>query len=842
MDKSGFFEKWLESIDISPNIVYSRFIKDKPGTYIDFPYDIPEPIKTALEDLGIQRLYSHQHAAWSQIKKGRNIVISTGTSSGKSLCYMLPIFDSILSTTTSRSLLVFPTKALTNDQMGNFSRILERLQCNENFSALSRDLINVYDGDTPGDRRKNSRTTTRILFTNPDMLHVGILPHHTLWDEVIKSLRYIVIDEIHLYRGVFGSHLANIIRRLKRICHFYGSYPQFILTSATIANPREHAEKLIEEEVELIDHDGSPHGTKNFVLYNPPVVNAELGIRRGLIHETLNLCQDLIESNIQTITFARSRREVELIIRNLLDKNEIRKSSIRGYRSGYLPKDRREIESGLKSGNIKMVVATNALELGVDIGGMDAIIMVGYPGTIASVKQQSGRAGRRLGHSLAVLVASSIPLDQYLVMHPEFLFDRSPENALIDPDNLLLLLQHLRCAAFELPFKKNEPFGKVNRELLEGLLGYLEESGVLYLKGEKFFWLADQYPASQISIRSASNETINIHVMSEGESKSIGQIDYQSALWMVHPGAVYMHDGSSYLVESLDLDKKQALIQPFDLDYYTLPQIHSEISLIELTESKEFKGGSKNYGEILVSEQVIGYKRIRWNTQEILGIEPIDYLPSIELRTTGYWMTLSDDTVDQLRIKGLWLSDPNEYGKEWSRIRQEVRGRDHYMCQSCGLPESTQEHHVHHKIPFRQFSDPSIANRLDNLVTLCANCHTRAEMLLRIRSGLSGLCYAFSNIAPLFLMCDINDLGSSADPQCKFTENKPSIVIYDQIPGGIGLSRKIFERHDRILEAVNELITRCSCSNGCPSCVGPSGPLSESGKNETIALINCLRK
>ncbi len=842
MDKNEFFDIWPQSKHIAPNISYQHLIQGVKGEFSAFPDDLPGEIKSALIEHGINQLYSHQIDAWKMIKEGKNLVISTGTSSGKSLCYILPILDSLISNPNSTALLLFPTKALTNDQSENIQHFLGSIKTLGNGSVPKSEILSIYDGDTPGDKRIDARTKARVLFTNPDMLHLGILPHHTLWKSFIHSLRFVIIDEIHLYRGVFGSHLANIIRRLKRICHFYDAYPQFILTSATIANPAEHAGRLTEEEINLIGKDGSPHGSKHFILYNPPLTNPELGIRRGVVHETSNLCQDFIDADIQTITFSRSRREVELILRNLLERNEEKRSQIKGYRSGYLPKDRRAIESGLRSGEVRMVVATNALELGIDIGGMDAIIMVGYPGTIAAMKQQSGRAGRRLENSLAMMVASANPLDQFLITHPDYIFDRSTESALIDPNNLLILLQHIRCATFELPFKKGDNFGSLKKDMLDGLLKFLEESQVLFTQNDKYFWMADKYPASEISIRSASNYTINLHVVEEGEAHSIGQIDYQSALWMVHPGAVYMHEGQSYLVKELDLNAKEASLSSFDLDYYTLPQIRSEISLIELNDSKSIKGGQKNFGELLVSEQVVGYKRIRWMSQEILGIESIDYLPSVELRTTGYWFSLDDDTVDRLRELKLWLSDPNEYGTEWSKIRRHVRERDKFTCQACGAFETTLEHHVHHKIPFKQFTDSRIANQLDNLVTLCSSCHMRAEMLYRIRSSLSGLRYAFSNIAPLFLMCDSNDLGSTSDPQCNFANGKPTIILYDNVPGGIGLSKSMFDNHAKILASVYELITSCQCTNGCPSCVGPSGKLSESGKKETLALIDCLIK
>jgi DEAD/DEAH box helicase domain-containing protein len=841
-DLNDFFSWWENSEQISPNITSIRDIDPSEGGFSPFPTDLPSEMIKVLLKQGITSLYSHQADSYRLITQGENVVVTTGTSSGKTLCYNLPVIKRMMCEKSSTAIYIFPTKALAHDQQKNLQDLISELNQNDpvtspNFTSAK---VAVYDGDTSSSSRISVRKQARILITNPDMIHIGILPHHTLWKEFFAGLDYIVVDEIHLYRGVFGSHVANIIRRLRRIAHFYGKDPQFILTSATISNASQHAERLIECSVKSIDHDGSPHGRKHFLLYNPPVINLDLGIRRSVIFECTALGLDLYQNDIQTIIFSRSRREVEVILRNLLESVPKSGNRIRGYRAGYLAKDRREIEDGLRSGIIRLTVSTNALELGIDIGGMDAIILVGYPGSIASVRQQAGRAGRRKGSSLALFLATGSPLDQYLVNHPDYLFERSPEQALIDPDNTLILLEHIKCSAFELAFRIGEPYGDLTAEKTLEFLEFLKEEGVLYSGGDRYFWMADKYPASQISLRNASPSQITLRTSNKEQFTTIGIIDYSSALWMVHKDAIYLHEGQQFRVESLNLEAGEAILKLGDFDYYTVPQLETNISLINTHNSTQTAVGQKSYGDLLVSQKVTGYKKIRWDTQENLGVEPILDLPIMELQTTGYWFQLGSDSVDTLRNMGFWSSDTNQYGKDWEKIRDSVRRRDSYTCQSCGKVESSQEFHVHHRIPFRQFQEREAANRLDNLVTLCPICHMKAEAVIRIRSGLSGCRYVLANLAPLFLMCDVRDLGSTVDPQCKFCDGQPAVIFYDQVPGGIGLSKSLFENHIQILNSARDLVNDCSCKDGCPACVGAAGSLAEGGKLETLALLDCL--
>ncbi|MCE1255317.1 MAG: DEAD/DEAH box helicase, partial [Anaerolineae bacterium] len=511
----------------------------------------------ALRQFNISRLYSHQYQSFITAKESQNFIITTGTASGKSLCYNLPVLDNLLNYPWSTALFLFPTKALSQDQVKNVNLLINQL------NQLGADLPEavIYDGDTPMHRRSQIRKNARILISNPDMLHLGILPHHTNWDTFFKNLSFVVIDEAHYYRGIFGSHVCNLIRRLKRITAFYSGNPHFILTSATISNPESFAEKLIETPVKLISDDGSPRGARHFVVYNPPFIEPRLGIRRSAYVDTLHLARDLMDAGLQSIIFARSRPAVEKLVYDLRNSLNISREKIRGYRSGYLASERREIEQGLKNGDVQIVVATNALELGIDIGEMKAAILVGYPGSIASLKQQSGRAGRKANASIAIMVATAGAIDQYLARHPEYL-NNPPEHALIDPDNLIILLHHLRCAAFELPFAKEAEFGSLSKDMLGQLLDILSSAGDLSRGEQKYFWTSNSYPADSVSLRSASPEIITLHSIEDNRMRPIGEIDPHSAYWMTHPQAIYLHDGLMYRVDNLDLKEKMAYLSP----------------------------------------------------------------------------------------------------------------------------------------------------------------------------------------------------------------------------------------------------------------------------------------
>jgi DEAD/DEAH box helicase domain-containing protein len=875
MTLHSLFSRWRSDPDTAPNIHTWRTTPPRPAQICPFPADFPAELAGALRSRGISSLYSHQAEAWTYARCGENVALATGTASGKTLGYNLPVLAKLLENAEARALYLFPTKALTQDQLSALGNLLSAI------SQTSAIAPAIYDGDTPQSQRSTLRKNSRIIFTNPDMLHTGILPHHTNWADFLSNLRFVVIDEMHSYRGVFGSHVANVIRRLKRVADYYGSQPQFILTSATIGNPAELAERLIEAPVTLVEEDGSGRGERHFVIFNPPVVDEALGLRKNSIQESVRLAQDLLRNNLQSVVFARSRRSVEILLKYLQESGSARTDEIRGYRSGYLPRQRREIEKGLRDGSVKMVVATNALELGIDIGGLGAALLVGYPGTIASTIQQAGRAGRGDDPAIAILVATANPLDQFLAHHPEYFFARSPEQALINPDHLLILLNHLRCAMFELPFHKGEIFGG---QPVEDYLDFLVSNQESHLSKDQYFWMADAYPAAGVSLRSASPTNILLRSDQGGESTTIGEIDLESAPWMVHPHAVYLHEGQQYFVQDLNFERNSATLIPVALDYYTEPLRETDVSLIHLLDDKATPIATKAYGELQVTTQVKGFRKRMWLSGDNIGEESLD-LPPAELQTTGYWIAISEETVSKLAKEGLWTNAPNDYGPEWPKIRERIRARDGYRCQVCGLLESgayqrgddmspernlagtkparqpgddvspernlagtkpARQHDVHHKIPFRQFRDETgrilreRANRPDNLITLCPECHKKAEQNVRMRSGLAGLSTVLGQLAPLFLMCDAGDLGVHSDPQAAFADGLPSVVLFDQVPAGIGFSQKLFEIHDELMKRALELVIECPCEDGCPSCVGPAGENGVGGKQETVAILKEL--
>jgi DEAD/DEAH box helicase domain-containing protein len=829
---NSLLSHWRAEPTIGGNVVEWHTLPPRPAQTSPTPGNLHPSLKLALELRGFETLYSHQAAVWKQAAGGKHVTLVTGTASGKTLAYNLPVLDRLIRIPEGRALYLFPTKALAQDQKNELEQINHHLPDGQKVPAAT------YDGDTTQAARPKVRQNGRVIISNPDMLHTGILPHHTKWAEFFANLQYVVIDEMHIYRGVFGSHVANVLRRLRRVTQFYGASPQFILTSATIANPRELAGKLIESRVELVDQDGSPRGPKHFLIYNPPVVNQELGIRRSVLQESVRLADDLLAYNIQTILFGRSRRAIEVML-NYLRQGVDDPDQVRGYRSGYLPRQRREIEAGLRSGEVRAVVATPALELGIDIGGMDAAVLAGYPGTISGTWQQAGRAGRAVETSLAVLATSANPLDQFLARHPEFFFGSSPEQALINPDNLLILLGHIRCAAFELPFHVGEGFGDVPGEQVDDFLHLLEEVNEVHESKGKYFWMADDYPAQSISLRSASPNTVILHAETAEGWKMIGEVDFASADWMVHPEAVYMHEGRNYLVSELDLVQNLAYLRPAEVDYYTQPRRDSEVSLVETFSQESVTGGQKTYGELNIVSQVTGYHKIEWNTHQRLGVGNLD-MPENEFQTTGYWLTLGEKIVQQLRESNKWNSDPNRYGPNWEIKRDAARQRDGYECQHCGKPEAGRSHDVHHKIPFRAFESYMQANHLENLITLCPACHHRAEAVVRVRTGLSGLAFALAHIAPLFLMCAPHDLGVHADAQSKLAEGQPVVVLYEQVPAGVGFSERLFELHDEIMLRTYQLVRDCECQDGCPSCVGPGGEQGAGSKAETLAILELM--
>ena len=732
-------------------VIPAREAKTRP-----FPDFLDERLKPMLARKGIYSLYSHQAHSLEVTAEGKNVVVVTPTASGKTMCYNLPVLSEILKNPDARALYLFPTKALSADQVSELYEMIE---------ASGVDIKTyTYDGDTPAAARKAVRQAGHIVVTNPDMLHSGILPHHTKWVKLFENLRFVVIDEIHTYRGVFGSNLANVLRRLMRLCEFYGSHPQFILCSATIANPRELAETLIGAPVTLIDDNGAPMGERHFVFYNPPVVNRQLGIRQGVIPVTRAISGMLLKNGIQAITFARSRLTVEVLTRYLKDmaRDPLGNAGrVRGYRGGYLPTERRAIERGLRAGEVDAVVSTNALELGIDIGALDACVLCGYPGTIASAWQQAGRAGRRKSASIVFFIASSAAIDQYIVNHPDYFLRKSPENALLNPDNLYILLSHFKCAAFELPFKENDGFG--NAPGSEELLSYLEEEGILHEADGAYHWSAEDFPASEISLRSASTENFMIiDITDPAHHRVIGEMDRFTVPMLLHENAIYMHEGCQYQVEKLDFDACKAFIRSVDTGYYTDSDLNINLSLLDVEKEENHpRGGVTALGEIKVTCLVTMFKKIRFDTHETLGFGHVR-LPETDMHTTAMWWTLPPDLVNR-------------------------------------------------------FSSDTLKN------------------------GMLGVANLLRIVCPLNLMCAPGDIAVVYQVKSPIT-GQPTIIIYDNCPGGIGLAQKAYGMRDLLLQRALQVAADCGCEHGCPSCVGPVGEVGEDGKQTAMQLLKELTK
>jgi DEAD/DEAH box helicase domain-containing protein len=615
------------------------------AAYAPFPAGIDPRLRAAFEARGVQQLYTHQAEAFDLVARGEQVVVTTPTASGKTLCYNLPVLDRILKNPATRALYLFPTKALAQDQMAELHELVGAI------GDLSGEEIGVhtYDGDTPQDARRTIRTRAHIVLSNPDMVHSGILPHHPRWAKLFENLQFIIIDELHAYRGVFGSHLANVLRRLQRICRHYGSNPQFICSSATIANPAELAERLAERPFALVGKSGAPRGEKFFVFVNPPVVNRELGIRRSYVAESRRVAGEFLRRNLQVIVFAQSRLTTEILTTYLKEDFEDvpgMPERIRGYRGGYLPLRRREIEKGLRAGEVRGVVSTNALELGIDIGALDVCVMAGYPGTIASTWQRAGRAGRRTGQSAAVMVSSSAPIDQFVVRHPSYFFDASPEHALVNPDNLHILVDHVKCAAFELPFTTDESYGLVN---VQEVLGVLQESGLVHRSGHddeagQWHWTSESYPANAVSLRSISSDNFVITDHTSG-AKVIGETDFTSALSTLHPKAIYMVEGRIFQVEELDFVGRKAHVKEVDCDYYTTAITYTKVTILD-----RFASDTPNvalHGEVHVVSRVVGFKKIKFHTNENVGSGELD-LPEQQMHTTSYWLEIPLSVINAL--------------------------------------------------------------------------------------------------------------------------------------------------------------------------------------------------
>jgi DEAD/DEAH box helicase domain-containing protein len=677
-------DQWLESARVRPCFAAERDYEARSASESPLPDSLHPDLAAALAARGIDRLYSHQARAFEIAKTRRPFVVATPTASGKSLCFHLPVLDTLLRDPDARALYFFPTKALARDQEASVISLAS--------GAVKGVPIVTYDGDTPGDARRAARERARIIVTNPDMLHSGILPHHTAWARTFQSLEFVVVDELHTYRGVFGSHVANVIRRLMRVAAFYGKKPLLIGATATIGNPREHAARLFGVEtndVELVGDSGAPRGERKFFFYNPPIVNEELGIRASYVKQTVSLAADLVRARVPTIVFGPSRNSVETMLKYLreaLAKDRIAPDSIMAYRGGYLPEQRRAIERRLRSGEIACVVATNALELGIDVGGLDAVVCASYPGSVAAMWQRFGRAGRRGALSMCVLVACSAPLDQFLARDPEYLLGANVEEARIDPDNVEVLVQHLKCAAFELPFRaRGESFGSLGESETRDALDFLASHHVLHQTNDAYHWAADAYPANNVSLRSIGWD--NVIIVDAEHDRALAELDFPAAHTMLHEQAIYQHDGETWQVERFDYENHKAYVRKVKPDYFTTAMTHTKVSILEVEHSHD--GAGIAWGDVSVVEKVVGYKKIKFQTHENAGYGEV-HLPEMQMHTTSMWLRLGDGAraiaraaqrVDGLRGVGVALEtvatfslmcDPRDLGVHVDDGRSDV--------------------------------------------------------------------------------------------------------------------------------------------------------------------------
>lgn len=772
-DIEGFVRGLQRSQRTRDSITMLKRFPPKAGDFAAMPDFVPAWLAESLAKLGKARPYSHQAEAWGHIHARRHTVVVTPTASGKTLCYNVPIAQ-MLREEEGTALYLYPTKALSQDQCA---------ELNELFRATGiEEQAHVYDGDTPADLRRTIRDRARAVLTNPDMLHQSILPNHDRWRRLFSSLRFVVIDEMHTYRGVFGSHVANVIRRLQRICRYYGSAPQFVFTSATIANPGELAENLIGEPATVVSRSGAPSGERLFMLYNPPILNVEDGRRQSPGSAAQQLVVPLLEMGAGAIVFARSRQGVEVLTRRIREalverrKKELA-ARVDGYRGGYLPEDRRRIERGLRAGTIRGVITTNALELGIDIGALDVAVLAGYPGTIASTWQQAGRAGRRQTTALVVLVAGSDPVDQYLITHPESFFESSPEFGRIDPDNLRILAEHLRCAVYELPIRTDEAYGRYDVEETQGILDWVaEHNGPVQCNGTSWRWNGEGYPAQGVNLRDMADENFVIIDTTQPKKPNIlGEIDFEGAHTTVYEKAIYSHSGELYEVHRLDYKERKAYVRAVKTDYYTQAIDQTRVFVLDVTEELESRRPFPGEGEVRVAKRVVGYKKIRMKTFENIGYGEIA-LPDLDKHTTSYWCVFPSAWLDPLAIKADSLSGALT---GISRVMHTL-ALVHLMCAAGDL-----------------------------LVTVSGRQGDAWETLP-------------NNAAPLGPPTIAED---------------PAIFLYDRYPGGVGFSEQLFKLHGELLRKATELVESCPCGSGCPSCVGPVELIGEGGRAAAIRLL-----
>ncbi len=784
-------EEWLDSRIVKPCLTADKTVPGRDPRTAPLPPGLPSQLAFALRGRGVTELYEHQAKAFIAARdpRTRALVVATPTASGKSYCFHLPVLSRMLEDRDARALYLYPTKALARDQEAGLRDIMRA-------SGLETGAV-VYDGDTPGDARRAARERTGIVLTNPDMLHAGILPHHTAWARTFQNLKYVVVDELHTYKGVFGSHVANVLRRLMRVAKFHGSNPVLIGATATIGNPREHAARIFgidpenQEELVAITENGAPQGERRVFMFNPPVVNAELGIRASYVKQAVMLATDLVRAHVPTIVFGQSRNNVEVMLRYLRDRvaPDVDASRVMGYRGGYLPEQRREIERKLRAGEVLCVVATNALELGIDIGGLDAVICAGYPGSVAATWQRFGRAGRRGERSICVLVTSSAPLDQYLAREPEYLLGAPVEEARIDADNPEILIQHLKCGAFELPFRRGEKYGTLDASETSAALEFLVAHKVLHETNDTFHWAADAYPANNVSLRSIGWD--NVVIIDAEHDKTIAEIDWRGAHTMVHEQAIYQHDGECWQVEKFDYENHKAFVRKVKPDYWTDAMTYTTVGVLEefgtspasplQTPMNQGAGEAKTafpagWGEVSVVEKVVGYKKIKFYTHENAGYGDVR-LPEMQMHTTAFWLTVPESVCAQIPQGRAAAID----GLRGAGIALETVATLALMCDprdlGCTLGDTALDEESPASSPRRAEGEEE-----------------RAPVPRKIRGG----------PAPGY---------------------SPTLFLYEHTPGGIGLAERIFEQREVLIARALRLVEGCPCECGCPACVGPNAGL-----------------
>jgi DEAD/DEAH box helicase domain-containing protein len=744
-------DRLMAEPSMSSGVLHHAHLPARSADFVPMPEWLDPGIRAGLESRGISALYRHQAEAVEAIRAGEDVVVVTPTASGKSLCYLLPTLQALAEDPTARALFLFPTKALGQDQVAELGELSRAANLHINAST--------YDGDTPNPIRSAIRSAGQVVVTNPDMLHAAILPHHTKWFQLFEQLRFIVIDELHTYRGLFGSHVANVLRRLLRICAHYGSHPVIVCCSATIGNPGELATLLTGRAARVIDRNGAPSGERHILMVQPPLLDPVTGARGSAQMLATRWALPFLKAGRQTLVFGRSRVGVELMLSSLREALRLGdgpRTRVRGYRGGYLPTERRAVERGLRDGELLGVVTTNALELGVDVGQLDVSILAGYPGSIAATWQQMGRAGRRKGTSVSVLIAGGGPVDRYVVEHPEFLLDSPPEEARLDPDNLHVLLGHLKAACFEMPFEPGERFGPSEAEPLLAFLG--EEGLVRHAADERWYWSSDNFPASAVSLRAAAEENVVIIDTTPDRPRVIGEIDIFAAQTLVHEDAIYMHESAQYHVDKLDWDERKAYVRRVDVDHYTYADRAVTLKPLETFASAPATGGDRAHGEVMVSSLVSMFKKLKFGTDENLGWGPV-HLPEIELQTTAYWLMLGSAA------------------EGWRRADLDV--------------------------------------------------------------GLRGLGRVIQAVAAVLLMVDPRDLGLVSQVRSPHNQS-PTVYLYEAVPGGVGLSERLFERHHELMAGAADLISGCGCESGCPACTGPRLEPDVDAKALALRLLRAL--